>query len=344
MKVLFVGGTGIISTACTRLAVERGLDLYLLNRGRHPDLAWGAQVLKADLADEAAMRDVLAGHAFDAVVDFRAYTVPDVERDLRLFAGRTDHYVFISSASAYQKPPRDWPIREDTPLVNPYWQYARDKIACEERLTRALRDEAFPVTVVRPSHTYGDTQIPLAINPWQAPYTAIARIRAGKPVVVPGDGTSLWTLTHNSDFAVGLIGLLGRRQAVGGAFTITSSEVLTWDEIYAETAAAAGVEPRLVHIASDLIAAALPDEGPGLLGDKMHSVFFDTSKIRRLVPDFRPSVAYAEGIRRTIAWFDADPSRRTVDAAFDAACDALVGAYEKGPMEAGAAVGARSGR
>ena len=338
MKVLFIGGTGLISSACTRLAVERGVDLFLLNRGHDPDRARGAVTLVADLRDEAAVARTLAGHRFDAVVDWMAFTPEDVERDLRLFAGRTDQFVFISSASAYLKPLGHWLLREDSPLGNPFWEYARGKIACEERLMRAFREDGFPVTIVRPSLTYGDTQVPLAVNSWEMPFTAIARMRAGKPLIVPGDGTSLWTITHNSDFATGFVGLLGRRQAIGHAFNIMSDEVLTWDEIYRQTAAAAGVEARIVHIASDFIAACLPDMTGTLTGDKSVSAVFDTTKIRRFVPDFRPVVPFAEGIRRTVAWFDADPARQQVDAAMDAAWDRLVAAYEEGLASAGARV------
>src|SRR5450759_5329331 len=228
-------------------------------------------------------------------------------------------------------------IREDTPLANPFWDYSRNKIACEERLMRAYREDGFPVTIVRPSLTYGDTQVPLCMNSWALPYTAIARMRLGKPLIVPGDGTSLWTMTHNSDFAVGLVGLLGRRQAIGHAFNIMSDEVLTWDEIYRQTAAAAGVEARIVHIASDFIAACMPEMTGTLVGDKAGSAVFDTTKIKRFVPDFRAVTPYAEGIRRTIAWFDADPARQQVDPEMDARWDRLIAAYEQGLTNAVAA-------
>jgi nucleoside-diphosphate-sugar epimerase len=330
VKVLFIGGTGLISSACTRLAVERDVELYLLNRGGHPDRALGASTIVADLQDEAAVERVLAGLRFDAVVDWLAFTSADIERDLRLFAGRTDQFVFISSASAYQKPLGSWLLREDTPLANPFWDYARNKIACEERLMRAFRDDGFPATVVRPSLTYGDIQVPLAVNSWDRPYTAIARMRRGKPLIVPGDGTSLWTITHNSDFAKGLVGLLGRPEAIGEVFNIMSDEVLTWDEIYRQVAVAAGAEARTVHIASDFIAACMPEMRGTLVGDKAVSAVFDTTKIRRLVPDFRATTPFAEGIRRTVDWFDADPARRQVDAAMDARWDRLVSVYEQG--------------
>jgi nucleoside-diphosphate-sugar epimerase len=342
MKVLFIGGTGLISTASTRLAVQRGMDLYLLNRGSDPDRARGATTILADIHDESAAERALAGLRFDAVVDWVAFTPEDVEREIRLFAARTDQFIFISSASAYQKPLGDWIIREDTPLANPFWDYSRNKIACEELLMRAYRHDGFPVTIVRPSLTYGDTQIPLCVNSWDLPYTAVARMRAGKQVIVPGDGTSLWTITHNSDFAVGLVGLLGRRAAIGHAFSIMSDEVLTWDQIYRQTAAAAGVEAHIVHIASDFITACLPDMTGSLTGDKSASAVFDTTKIKRFVPEFRAVTPYAEGVRRTIAWFDADASRRKVDAEMDADWDRLIAAYELGL--AGAVEVVRKGR
>lgn len=330
MKVLFVGGTGLISSACTRLALERGIDLCLLNRGREPDRARGATVLVADIRDEAATVRAMGSRQFDVVVDWIAFTPDDIERDVRLFGGRTGQFVFISSASAYRKPLADWLIREDSPLANPFWEYARNKIACEERLVRAFRDEDFPVTIVRPSLTYGDTQVPLPVNSWKLPFTAIDRLRRGKALIVPGDGTSLWTITHNDDFALGFLGLLGRPQAIGHAFNVMSDEVLTWDEIYRQVSSAAGVEPRLVHIASDFIAACMPEMRGTLLGDKSVSAVFDTTKLRRFVPDFRPAMPFSEGIRRTLAWFDEDASRRQVDAGMDARWDRLIGAYERG--------------
>ena len=334
MKVLFIGGTGLISSACTQLAVERGVDLFLLNRGSHPDRAFGATPIIADLRDEAAVERALAGNRFDAVVDWIAFTPADIERDLRLFRARADQFVFISSASAYRKPLVDWLVREDSPLANPFWDYARDKIACEERLMRAFRDDGFPVTIVRPSLTYGDTQVPLAVNSWARPYTAIARMRRGRPLIVPGDGTSLWTITHNSDFAKAFVGLLGRPQAIGQAFNIMSNEVLTWDEIYRQVAAAAGVEARIVHIASDFIAECLPEMRGTLIGDKAVSAVFDTTKIKRFVPDFRATTPFAEGIRRTLAWFDADPARQQVDFEMDDRWERLVAAYERGLADA----------
>jgi nucleoside-diphosphate-sugar epimerase len=335
MRVLFIGGTGIISTASTELAVSRGFEVAVLNRGRTPaPLPPGVERLTLDIDDAAAAAAALAGRSFDAVVDFVAYTPAHAERDIRLFGGRTRQYVFISSASAYQKPPSDYLITESTPLANPYWQYSRDKIACEERLLQAWRADGFPATIVRPSLTYGETQVPLAVNSWARSYTAVDRMRRGKKVIVPGDGTSLWVITHNTDFAKGLVGLLGNQQAIGHAFHITSDEALTWNQYYALVAEAAGAEPRFLHIASDFIAACLPDKLGSLLGDKALSTVFDNSKIKRFVPGFQATTPFAEGIRRTIAWFDADPARRLLDEAANAAWDKLIDAYESGAAEA----------
>jgi nucleoside-diphosphate-sugar epimerase len=335
MKVLFIGGTGIISTASTRLAAERGIELTLLRRGQHTaDFPENVRTIAADVADEAAVAQALGSQSFDAVVDWRAYTPADIERDIRLFRGRTRQFVFISSASAYQKPAGHYLITESTPLANPYWQYSRDKIACEDRLMKAYREEGFPITIVRPSLTYGDTQIVLAVNSWQKSYTAVDRMRRGKKVIVPGDGSSLWVITHNSDFAFGLVGLLGHPQAIGNAFHITSDEVMTWDQFYRITAQAAGVEAEIVHIPSDFLGACIPDEVGSLTGDKAVSVVFDNSKIKRFVPGFCAKVPFAQGIARTIAWFDADPRRKQIDEAANATWDKLIEAYESGLADA----------
>jgi nucleoside-diphosphate-sugar epimerase len=331
MKVLFVGGTGIISAACTRLAAERGIELTLVVRGQHrTDLPPSVKTLRFDIHDVAAATRELGGTQFDAVVDWIAFTETDIERDLRLFRERTRQFIFISSASAYQKPPTHYLITESTPLANPYWQYSRDKIACEERLMRAYREEQFPVTIVRPSLTYGETLIPLAVNSWQKSYTIVDRMLRGEKVIVPGDGSSLWMITHNSDFAKGLIGLLGDEQTIGHAFHITSDEVMTWDQYYRIVGHAAGVEPKLVHIASDFISTCLPEQTGSLIGDKAVSVVFDNTKIKRFVPDFCATTRFAEGIRESLAWFDADAARKQIDQEANAAWDKLIRLYERG--------------
>jgi nucleoside-diphosphate-sugar epimerase len=335
MRVLFIGGTGIISTACTQLAAERGIDLTLATRGRHPaDLPAGVKMLTLDMEDTGGAVQALSGTSFEVVVDWIAFTPAQIERDLNLFRGRTGQYVFISSASAYQKPSRHYLITESTPLANPFWEYARNKIACEERLMQAYRDEDFPVTIVRPSLTYGETQIALAVNSWAKSYTAVDRMRQGKKVIVPGDGSSLWVITHNTDFAKGLVGLLGHPQAIGNAFHITSDEVMTWDQFYRIVGAAAGVEPQLIHIPSDFIGACVPESLGSLKGDKAVSVVFDNSKIKRFVPGYCATVPFAAGIGRTLAWFDAAPSRRQIDADANARWDKLIAAYEQGATAA----------
>ncbi|MBC7291308.1 MAG: SDR family oxidoreductase, partial [Actinotalea sp.] len=320
-KVLFIGGTGIISSACSALAVERGLDLYVLNRGTTSSrpLPEGATLLQGDIRDVGSARAALGDHEFDAVVDWVAFTPDHVRTDLELFRGRTGQYVYISSASAYQTPPERLPITESTPLRNPFWEYSRNKIACEDVLVQAYRDEAFPATIVRPSHTYDRTLVPL-----DGGWTAVERMRQGKPVVVHGDGTSLWTLTHHTDFARGLVALLGHPRTLGEAFTITGDDVLTWDQITRALAAAAGVrDPRIVHVPSDVISAEDPDWGAGLLGDKAHSAVFDTAKIRSIAPDFTTTVRFEQGAREIVEWHDADPARRVVDERLDALMDRL---------------------
>jgi len=322
LRVLFIGGTGVISAAAAERAVAVGHRLTILNRGSSTlrPTAEGAEVLKADIRDKASVHAALGSRMFDVVVDFVAFTADHVAADIELFAGRTGQYIFISSASAYQKPPARLPILESTPLRNPFWQYSRDKIACEDLLVKAYREDGFPVTIIRPSHTYDRTSIALTGG-----WTDIARMRAAKPVVVHGDGTSLWTLTHSSDFAKALVGLFGLPQAIGDSFTITSDEYLPWNRIYAIFAEAAGAPmPQLVHIASDTIAAAAPELGPSLLGDKSHSVVFDNGKVKALVPEFTCTVPFALGARQILNWFDANPDQQIVNEGLDATFDQLI--------------------
>jgi nucleoside-diphosphate-sugar epimerase len=331
MKALFIGGTGLISSAVSRLAVESGVELYLLNRGRKGEFfPEGAHAIEADFADRAAVRRALGGLSFDVVADWIAFTPEQASADLELFSGKVGQYLFISSASAYQKPPAHYLITESTPLANPYWQYSRDKIACEELLIRAYRESRFPVTIVRPSLTYGLTQIPAAFASWEHPWTLVDRMRRGRKVVVPGDGTSLWTITHNSDFAKGFVGLMGNPHAIGHAFHITSDEVLTWDQIYELIGSAAGVEPKTVHVSSDFVVAFDPSQEGNLLGDKARSAVFDNSKIKSLVPGYVATKPFAEGIREAIAWFESHPERRTIDEGFNAVSDRIIAAYEAG--------------
>lgn len=330
MKILFLGGTGVISTACTRLAVARGLDVTLLNRSSRDGIP-GTRQITADITRTAEAAMALAGKTWDAVVDFIAFDRASVEQRLELFRGRTAQYVFISTTSAYQKPAAHHLLTESTPLANPFWEYSRLKIAAEDRLQLALREEAFPVTIVRPSLTYDDPSIPLAINARGKSFTNIARLRAGRPLIIPGDGLSLWTITHSSDFAKGLIGLLGHQGAIGHAFHITSDEALTWNQIYQAVADAAGVaQPRFVHIASDFIAACLPEYTGTLLGDKANSAVFDTTKIKRFVPDFVATTRFRDGIAQAVKWFDSDPARQVIDPETESKWDRLIAAYERG--------------
>ena len=328
MKVLFIGGTGVISTAVSRLAVERGIDLYLLNRGRQNVRIEGAKTITADITQPAQVQAALAGQYFDAIVNWIAFVESDVERDLSLFRGQCGQYLFISSASAYQKPLVHPIVTESTPLANPYWLYSRNKIACEERLLRAYREEGFPITIVRPSHTYFDTMLPTSVGAGRS-FVIPRRMLDGKPVIVHGDGTSLWTLTRSEDLAVGFVGLLGHPQAIGHAIHITSDFLLTWDQIYAQIGDALGVKPQIVHIPSEFIATVDEAVGANLLGDKMWNVIFDNSKIKRLVPEYVARIPFHIGVRRTIAWFQADPSRMQVKPEDDAQIERILAAYQK---------------
>jgi len=324
-KVLFIGGTGVISSACSELAVKRGFNLTILNRGKtslRPTPS-AARVLHGDIRKPESVRKALGGETFDVVVDWIAYTPEHVTTDIELFGGRTGQYVFISTASAYQKPPKSLPIVESTPLNNPYWDYSRAKLACEEALMRAYRSQQFPVTIVRPSHTYDKTKIPL-----RGGYTTLSRMRQGKRVFVHGDGTSLWVLTHHKDFAKGFVGLLGNPHAIGEAYHITSDEWLSWNQIYEIMAQAAEVTPRIVHLPSEFINAFDPEMGAGLLGDKAHCAIFDNTKIKRTVPDFAATIPFAQGAREIVEWYDADPSRQIVDKKVDHLIEQMIAAYE----------------
>ncbi len=332
MKILFIGGTGLISSACAELAFERGHEVFLVNRATSAKYSApkGTTVLQADIhAGPAPLASLIAGHRFDAVIDFLAFTPEDITRSISLFRDKTDQFVFISSASAYKKPPRHYLITEETPLENPFWQYSRDKIACEELLLKSYREEQFPVTIIRPSLTYGPSQIPLLGASWLHPYTVVDRIKRERKVIVPGDGASLWVLTWNADFATGLLGLLGNKKAIGESFHITSDEVLTWNQIFQELYSAIGVEPNILHIPSDLIVAHDPSSIGTLIGDKINSSVFDNSKIKRFVPDFNCKVKWSAGVRRALTWFEADPARQSIDNERNAVWDKIISAYEK---------------
>ena len=327
MKVLFIGGTGNISSSVSRLAVERGIELFLLNRGVRASSIPGAKMIIGDISKPYECAPVLKGHSWDVVVDWIAFNEQDIERDFALFRGNTGQFVFISSASAYQRPAASPFVTESTPLGNPFWQYSRNKIACEMKLNAYYRDEGFPVTILRPSHTY-DTVIPVPIGGWTE-YTIIDRMKKGKKIIVHGDGSSLWTVTHADDFAKGFVGLLGHQQAIGHAFHITSDEILNWDQIHQAVAAAAGCEPNFVHIPSDFIGTFDEDLRGSLVGDKATSVIFDNSKIKRFVPGFVATIPFSQGIRRTLEWFEAIPARQVVKAETNALIDTIIGRYER---------------
>lgn len=324
MKVLFIGGTGVISSACSQLAVECGIDLYLLNRGQSQrPVPPSAKVLHGDIRDKDSVNRILDKMTFDAVVDWVVFTPAHVETDLELFRRRTKQYVFISSASAYQKSPASLPITETTALSNPYWKYSQDKIACEQLLMRSFDRDGFPVTIVRPSHTYDQTTLPI-----DGGYTVLNRMRLGKKVIVHGDGTSLWTLTHHRDFARGFVPLLGNSGAVGQAFHITSDELLTWNRIFEILAEAAGAKARIIHVPSDIIASFDPQWGAGLLGDKAHSVIFDNSKIKSFVPDYAATIPFADGAKEIMSWFDSNPSHQIVNGQTDRMLDKIIAACD----------------
>ncbi len=332
MKFLFIGGTGHISSACSELAVKRGHELFLLNRSaskKYP-APEAATILQADIyTDPAHLSALIADQHFDVVVDFLAFSPNDIQRDLSLFRDKTDQLVFISSASAYQKPVKNYLITEETPLENPFWEYSSNKIACEDLLMDEYRNNGFPATIVRPSHTYGLAQIPFIVGSWLHPWTLIHRMKQGNPVIVPGDGTSLWVLTWNADFAKGFLGLLGNKAAIGEAFQITSDEVLSWDQIYLEAYQALGQEPNVIHIPSDFI-ARFDDHAIGsLIGDKSNSVVFDNSKIKRFVPEYHCEVKWSEGVRRSLAWFEAHPEFQTIDHDAIQKWDRIIEAYSR---------------
>ncbi|GAB3396213.1 SDR family oxidoreductase [Humibacter soli] len=322
LNVLFIGGTGIISRWCAQQAVAAGMNVDIITRAKGRPIPDGVRALEGDIADEESIARLIAGTYYDVVIDWLVFEPEHVYRDHRLFADKTRQYVFISSASAYQTPPERLPITERTPLSNPYWAYSRAKIECETALA-SLASTGFPVTVVRPSHTYDHTMVP-----FDGGWTVVDRMRRGQPIIIPGDGTSLWTMTHSRDFAVGFTGLLGNPRAIGETFHITSDDPMTWNHIYASIANAAGVEPDFIHVASDAIAAAHPEWGAALLGDKSQSMIFDNTKIKELVPAFAGRCTdFTSAAQEIINWHDADPGRKAIDPSIDQAMDALAIAY-----------------
>jgi len=333
MKALFIGGTGTISTAISAKLLAAGHDLWLLNRGTRNDvLPPGANIIQADIGNEEDVACKLSGQTFDVVADFIAFTPQQLERDYRLFRGKTKQFIYISSASAYQKPLSDYRINEGTPLSNPYWEYSRNKIAGEELLMRLYREEGFPVTIVRPSHTYSERSVPLGLHGPGGSYQVVKRMLEGKKVVIHGDGTSLWTMTHNRDFANGFVGLMGNIHALGETVQITSDETLTWNQIYQALADALGVELKPCYVSSEFIIASTPAEWDlrgSLLGDKANSVVFDNTKLKRLVPGYTAAIRFDQGVRMTVEYVLSHPECQTEDAAFDEWCDKVIAAQEE---------------
>ncbi len=335
MRALFIGGTGTISMAITRqLAANPDWELYLLNRGsRSKDLPENIHNITADISNEADCQEKLKDLYFDVVCDFIAFTADQVERDYRLFYGKTKQYIFISSASAYQKPLSSAFITESTPLANPYWEYSRNKIACEEFLMSKYRENGFPITIVRPSHTYDERKVPLGVHGTKGSWQILKRMLDGKPVIIHGDGTSLWTMTHNTDFAKGFIGLMGNIHAIGEVFQITSDESLTWNQIYQAIADALGVELHAYHVASDFLASTGKYDLTGsLIGDKANSVIFDNTKLKRAVPDFIATTRFDQGIRQAIHYILNHPECQTPDPEFDLWCDRIIDALEQAKL------------
>lgn len=320
MNVLFIGGTGVISSACVETALENDIQVTVLNRGEsNRQLPANVKVIRGDIRKPEEVKNQIRDYEFDIVVNFVAFETSHIETDLDLFEGKTGQYIFISSASVYQTPPTMVPVTESTPLKNPFWEYSRNKIACEVRLMKAWRETGFPVTIVRPSHTYDRSLLPFRGN-----YTVLDRLQKGKPVVVHGDGTSLWTLTHHRDFARGFTGLLGNPQAIGHSFHITSDEVLSWNQIFEIVSDASGGSYHPVYIPSSKIADVDPDWGASLLGDKSHSMIFDNTKIKKLVPGYKAEIPFACGASEIVNWFTKHPDQREVDSVFNEILEKLI--------------------
>lgn len=334
MRALLIGGTGTISMAVTKKLVTDGWEVFLLNRGnRTSDLPDGIHSIVADINDESAVLEALAGQNFDCVCEFIGFKKEQVERDYRLFKGRTNQYIYTSSASAYNKPSSDYRITEGTTLANPYWQYSRDKIACEEFLMSKYREEGFPITIVRPSHTYDERSIPLGVHGKNGSWQVVKRIREGKPVIIQGDGTSLWHLTFNTDFAIGYTALMGNRHTLGEAFNITGDEVLSWNQIYATIADALGVPLKPYHVSSDFLAAVGDKYGfdftGSLTGDKAASVVFDNSKLKRLAPAMTTHVPFHIGVRHALDYILSHEECQRDDKEFDEWCDRVIEVLEE---------------
>ncbi len=330
MKVLFIGGTGLISSAASKLAVQKGIDLTLLNRGNKDSLVpEGATVVHADINNVEEMKSFLSDKHYDVVVNWIIFEPSGIDRDVELFTGKTNQYIFISTVATYQRPVTYYLNNESTPQSNPSWDYAVNKIACEEKIIKAYREQGFPMTIVRPSHTYGLGSIPAVLNSGSHHWTIVDRMLNGKKIIVPGDGTSLWTITHNTDFAKGIVGLLGNIQTLGQAFHITSDEVKTWDQYINIIGQTVGVKPNIIHISSDAISTYMPEVKGGLIGDASNSYVMDNTKIKRFVPDYVATMNFENGIRQTIELFQNNPEMKTIDDDLNTKMDRLIDSYER---------------
>ena len=338
MKALLLGGTGTISMDVTRQLVKDGWDVTVMNRGhRKEELPAGVTYLEADLRVEEEVEEKLSGKSFDSVCDFVCFTAAQAKRDIRLFSGRCGQFVFVSSASAYQKPCEHLPITEETPLANPFWEYSRNKIECEELLWKEYRENGFPVTVIRPSHTYDNRKVPVGVHGNNGSYQVLCRMKAGKPVLIHGDGTTLWTVTHSRDVAKGFAGLMGNPLAIGEAVQVTGDEYFTWNRIYEMIAEEMGVKLHAFHVSSELLAAVSRYNYNGaLLGDKANNMVFDNAKLKRLVPGFEATIRFREGVRESLAYIEAHPEQQIEDPIFDVWCDrvAEMNAYAQRSMKA----------
>ena len=330
MKALFIGGTGTISNAVSKLAAKNGWELYLLNRGNKSSIVpEGAKVLISDINNEVEVARLIKDIEFDVIADFIAFEPSQIQRDIRLFSKKTKQFIFISSASAYQKPLAHYKITESTPLSNPYWKYARDKIACEELLMSEYRSNSFPITIIRPSHTYGESSIPVAIRGEKGCFQVIDRIMKGKPVIIPGDGNSLWTITHNTDFAKAFVGIMGNQASIGEAIHITSDESITWNKIYDLIGDALNVKVIKYHVATDFLVKVQKDVEGGLAGDKANTVVFDNSKIKRLVPEYVATTRFDQGVKQSIKYILSHPQLQIEDDKFDKFCDNIIKSQEE---------------
>lgn len=327
MKVLFIGGSGIISSAAAELALQSGIELCLFNRGNHPErVPAGATVIQGDVNRDQL--STLADQHFDAVVDFIAYKPAQVQRDVDAFLGKCGQYLVISSACVYHKPLTIFPITESAPIYDSPWDYAQDKINCEAAIKKAYLEKRFPITIIRPTHTYSNILLPVGLCGKSGGWSVASRMLRGKPVLLHGDGLTLWTITHSRDVAKGIVGLLGNSRAIGEAVHITSDEAVSWDDLYHNLAYALGVEAKICHVSTDMLTRFFPDERGHLMGDTAHCAIFDNTKIKRLVPEFQATTTASRGIMDAVHYHLAHPELMKEDPEYDRVCDAVLQACE----------------